>query len=135
MIPLATTPTGRQLVSAPVARPVSEASRHIGPHEPSSTQWAYNVALACAKATVPPIPFRQGGIAVGTTYRTTLAIPDLGYVGMTVTHESSHLVIRLSCTSNTSYAWLTMRKHRLESSLTHVFGRATHVELDHDAKR
>jgi len=135
MIPLATMPVVRRSDSVFGRRPITETPFRAGTNEPPSAQWAYSAALACAKAAGSLVPFRQSGIAVGTRYRTTLAIPDLGYVGMTVTHESTCLAIRLNCASNASYAWLAMRRHRLESNLTHVFGRGTQLEIDYDAKR
>jgi hypothetical protein len=135
MIPLPITPLDRQLFSVPVWHNMAVASLRVIPNEPSCAKWAYRAALACAKATISLIAFPQSGIGAGTTYRTTLTIPDLGCVGMTVTCERSCLAIRLRCASNASYTWLTMRKRRLESNLTQVLGRAARVELEHDSNR
>ena len=132
MTSLPITPIGRRLFSVPVGYNMAEGAPHVIPNEPSCAQWADR---AVAKAAISLLPPFQSGIAVGTTYRTTLTIPDLGCVGMTVTCEPAYLAIRLRCASNASYVWLTTKKRRLESNLTQVLGRATYVELEHDAKR
>ncbi|PMS20423.1 hypothetical protein C0Z18_10820 [Trinickia dabaoshanensis] len=132
MMPLATTPGHRHLAAWPLSHPAAPASPPPGSSEPSTVDWVYRAAIACAAAIRTPAGSRQSDIPIGTMYRTTLAMPGLGRVRMTVAHRTAHLAVRLSCATQGGYALLTMSKYRLELRLTRVLGQATQVEVAHD---
>ena len=115
-------------LSAPAPKPAL-------PAEPSSAGWLYRAAAACRQAIPTHTLVARGGVAAGATYRTTLSMPALGRVGLTITQRDASLAVRFDCLSNASHAWLTIRKSVLERSLTQAFGCAAYVDVAHDGSR
>ncbi len=90
---------------------------------------AREASAACAKEAAIEAAIRASDVASGTTYRTTLAMAELGRLDMTVRHRPSHIAIRLHCVSDASYAWLISKRPLLECRLTRAFGRPSQVEV------
>ncbi len=135
MTPLALTSSSRPQADSPCLGVAAPAPKPMLLGEASNAGWTHRAAAACRQAIPIRIRVARGGIAAGSTYRTTLSMPEFGPVGLTVTHGDSYLTVRFDCLSKASHAWLTIKKRALERSLTHAFGRATHVDVAHDESR
>ena len=129
MMRIRDTCSSRPAIGTAIARWLDSAAALEMSDARAADGWAYRALPLRIDARFLEAAIRQGDLPFGSTYRTRLAILELGRADLSVTHAASGIAVQFRCDTAAAYTWLLGRRHALECRLASAFSQPCQVEV------